>query len=59
MGTGAWYSVYTNNLGGQSENIGVSDFTKKYDVYVKVITDADWGQELGYTVVTEGTAVTF
>ena len=59
MGTGAWYGVYTNNLGGQSENIGVSDFTKKYDVYVKVITDADWGQELGYTVVTEGTAVTF
>lgn len=59
MGTGAWYSVYTNNLGGQSENIGVSDFTKKYDVYVKIITDADWGQELGYTVVTAGTAVTF
>ena len=59
MGTGAWYSVYTNNLGGQSENIGVSDFTKKYDVYVKIITDADWGQELGYTVVTAGTAMTF
>ena len=59
MGAGAWYSVYTNNLGGQSENIGVSDFTKKYDVYVKIITDADWGQELGYTVVTAGTAVTF
>ena len=59
MGTGAWYSVYTNNLGGQSKNIGVSDFTKKYDVYVKIITDADWGQELGYTVVTAGTAVTF
>ena len=59
MGTGSWYSVYTNNLGGQSENIGVSDFTKKYDVYVKIITDADWGQELGYTVVTAGTAVTF
>ena len=59
MGAGAWYSVYTNNLGGQSENIGVSDFTKNYDVYVKIITDADWGKELGYTVVTAGTAVTF
>lgn len=59
MGTGTWYSVYTNNLGGQSENIGVSDFTKQYDVYVKIIQDADWGQELGYTVVTAGTKVTF
>ena len=59
MGVGAWYGVYTNNLGGQSNNIGVSDFTKTYDIYVKVMTDADWGQELGYTVVTAGTKVTF
>ena len=59
MGKGAWYNVYTNNLGGQSENIGVSDFSKKYDIYVKVVNDADWGQELGYTVVATGTVVTF
>ena len=59
MGKGAWYNVYTNNLGGQAENIGVSDFSKKYDIYVKVVTDADWGQELGYTVVETGTVVTF
>lgn len=59
MGVGAWYGVYTNNLGGQSENIGVSDFNKSYDVYVKIIQDADWGQELGYTVVEHGTKVTF
>ncbi len=59
MGAGAWYSVYTNNLGGQANDIGVSDFDKKYDIYVKVITNADWGQELGYTVVEAGTAVTF
>ena len=59
MTAGAWYSVYTNNLGGQSENIGVSDFTKRYDVYVKVITEAEWGQELGYTVVQSGTKVTY
>lgn len=59
MGVGAWYGVYTNNLGGQSENIGVSDFNKSYDVYVKILQDADWGQELGYTVVEHGTKVTF
>jgi hypothetical protein len=59
MGVGAWYGVYTNNLGGQSENIGVSNFNNKYDIYVKVINDADWGQELGYTVVTAGSTVTF
>jgi len=59
MSVGDWYSVYTNNLGGDSQNIGVSDFNKSYDVYVKIIQDADWGQELGYTVVEHGTAVAF
>ena len=59
MGQGAWYSVYTNNLGGQSKNIGVSDFNKSYDVYIKVIQDQSWGQELGYTVVPAGTTVSF
>ena len=59
MGSGAWYGVYTNNLGDQSANIGVTDFAKTYDVYVKIITDADWGKELGYTVVATGTVVTF
>lgn len=59
MGTGSWYGVYTNNLGGQCFNIGVSDFNKTYDIYVKIIQNASWGQELGYTVVEHGTAVTF
>ena len=59
MSVGQWYGVYTNNLGGQSNNIGVSDFNETYDVYVKVLQDADWGQELGYTVVVSGTSVTF
>lgn len=59
MTAGDWYGVYTNNLGGQSYNIGVTDFNKTYDIYVKVIQDQSWGQELGYTVVEHGTAVTF
>lgn len=59
MSVGDWYGVYTNNLGGQSCNIGVSDFSETYDVYVKVLQDASWGQELSYTVVVSGTSVTF
>ena len=59
MDAGAWYGVYTNNLGEQGTNIGVGDFSKKYDVYVKIMQDADWGQQLGYTVVPAGTAVSF
>ena len=59
MTSGDWYGVYTNNLGGQGTNIGVSDFNASYDVYVKIIQDADWGQELGYTIVATGTKVTF
>lgn len=54
-----WYQVYTNNLGDQNKNLGVSDWSKKYDVYVKVMTNADWGQELKYNVVVAGSKVTF
>lgn len=59
MEAGAWYEVYTNNLDEQGTNIGVGDFSKKYDVYVKIMQDADWGQKLGYTVIPAGTAVSF
>ena len=59
MSSGDWYGVYTNNLGGQSENIGVSNFNNYYDVYVKIVQDAEWGQELGYTIVEHGTSMTF
>ena len=54
-----WYQVYTNNLGDQNKNLGVSDWSKKYDVYVKVMTNAAWGQELKYNVVVAGSKVTF
>lgn len=54
-----WYSVYTNNLGDQNKNLGVSDWSKKYDIYLKVVQDANWGQELAYNVVTSGTSLTF
>ena len=54
-----WYQVYTNNLGDQNKNLGVSDWSKKYDVYVKVMTNAGWGQELKYNVVVAGSKVTY
>ena len=57
MSVGAWYEVYSNNLGEHSKNIGEADWTKKYDVYLKVVATADWGQTLAYTVVEHGTDV--
>ena len=58
MSVGAWYNVADDNLGGQSYNVGVSDFTKTYDIYIKE-TVQTWGSSLDYTVVEHGTAVTF
>lgn len=57
MGNG-WYEVYDNNLGEQTVDIGVTDFTKNYDIYIYVAEKADWGNRLQYTVVEHGTEIT-
>lgn len=57
--SGGWYEVYSNNLGDQSKNIGVTDWTKTYDIYLKVVEKADWGQKMAYTVVEHGTTVQY
>lgn len=57
MGTG-WYDVYDNNLGEHYANIGVTDYTKSYDIYIYVAETADWGHKLQYTVVEHGTEIT-
>ena len=59
MAVGAWYEVYSNNLGNDPNNIGVSDWTKSYDVYLKIVETADWGQKMAYTVVEHGTTVQY
>ena len=53
-----WYQVYTNNLGDQNKNLGVADWNKAYDVYIYVVTSANWGKELKYKVVETGTSIT-
>ena len=58
MDAGAWYEVADNNLGGQSFNIGVTDFTKTYDIYIKESVQT-WGSLLNYTIVEHGTEVAF
>ena len=57
MGVGAWYQVWGDNTGGQSQNIGVSDFNKTYDIYLT--TGPDYTHNLHYTIVEHGTKVTY
>ena len=56
---GEWYDVYSNNLGGRRIIKKVSDWNKTYDIYLKVVEAADWGQHLAYTVVEHGTTVQY
>ena len=51
---GGWYEVSTNNLGGQGKNILVSDTSKKWDLYIYVKVEAEWGRTLAYTVLPAG-----
>ena len=59
MEVGSWYDVYDNNLGEHATNIGVTDWSKSYDVYLRVVEHAEWGEHLAYTIVEHGTAVSF
>ncbi len=59
MDAGSWYDVYDNNLGEHATNIGVSDWSKSYDVYLRVVEHAEWGEHLAYTIVEHGTTVSF
>lgn len=51
---GGWYDVSTNNLGGQNKNILVSDTSEKWDIYIYVKVEAEWGRTLAYTVLPAG-----
>lgn len=51
---GGWYEVSTNNLGGQGKNILVSDTSEKWDIYIYVKVEAEWGRTLAYTVLPAG-----
>ena len=54
MQSGAWYEVSTNNLGGQSNNILVSDTTSNWDIYIYCKEEATWGKKYRYIVVKAG-----
>ena len=58
-GLGRWYGMWTDSCSGQSENIGVDDWTQNYDVYIKMTTYYTNSQNMNYTIVTAGTAMTF
>lgn len=50
--SGGWYEVWLDNTGGQSENIGVTDWNATYDVYLRQATDYD--HHIHYTVLPSG-----
>lgn len=50
-----WYTgIYTNNRGDKSQDIKVNDWSKTYDVYLRFVQDANWGKELGFSIVEAG-----
>lgn len=58
-GLGNWYGMWTDSCAGQSENIGVDDWNQKYDVYIKMTEYYPNSQNMNYTIVKAGTAMTF
>lgn len=52
--SGGWYEVWLDNTGGQSENIGVTNWNATYDVYLRQATDYD--HHIHYTVLPSGSA---
>ena len=61
MAEGTWYGnpLYSDNASNDQQNIGVSDFSKNYDVYIRLYGSGDWGIGVKYTVVSTGTKVTY
>lgn len=58
-GLGNWYGMWTDSCAGQPENIGVDDWNQKYDVYIKMTQYYSNSQNMNYTIVKAGTAMTF
>ena len=58
-GLGNWYGMWTDSCAGQPENIGVNDWNQKYDVYIKMTQYYSNSQNMNYTIVKAGTAMTF
>ena len=61
MGNG-WYEVYNDNLDKHRCNIGVTDWSKSYDIYLYVAERNDdstitWSEHLMYTIVEHGVEV--
>lgn len=59
QGMTGWYEVWDDNLGGQSSNIGVNDFTRKYDIYLMVEPINDNLTKCSYQIFLAGTVVEF
>ncbi len=50
-----WYAeIYTNNIGDKTQNIKVSDTSKKWDIYIYAKQEESWGRELAFTILPAG-----
>ena len=54
-----WYDMWTDSCSSQSENIGVDDWNKHYDVYIKMTEYYPNSQHMFYTIVEAGTEIKF
>ena len=66
MSAGSWYGnpLYSDKASGDQQNIGVTDFSKKYDIYIKVFntwtySNGGYGVGVKFTIVKAGTEVTY
>lgn len=59
MPVGQWYDMWTNSCSGQKENLGVGNWSKSYDVYIKWTEYYPDSQHVYYTIVETGTKVSY
>ncbi len=54
VGFGKWYKgVWSDNLSHHGNNVGVSDYTKSYDIYIKIAQEPE-AKEYHYSIVETG-----
>ena len=59
MPVGQWYDMWTDACSVQKENLGVGNWSKSYDVYIKWTEYYQNSQHVYYTIVETGTKVSY
>lgn len=59
MTVGQWYDMWTDKCSEHKENLGVGNWSKSYDVYIKWTEYYPNSQHVYYTIVETGTKVSY